>query len=205
MQFFKHHKKKKNIIGTIISIFLGCIMIFLYIYNTESPLAAPCDLSHVQTGDLILTVGDSFKSKIVKTFEKSTDGNADYSHIGVFFRAGDSTHIVHMSIDDGVIKREGLNDFISNNGVIDYDIYRTAEPIPHPDGLQSIIDSVADTQKPFDHKFNMESEEAYYCTEFIYKTFIQTGMTEMKNITYSNYLYPNDIAHSKLFTKQTKH
>lgn len=180
-------------------------MIFLYIYNIEPPLAAPCDLSHVQTGDLILSVGESFKSKIVKTFEKSTDGKTDYSHIGLFFRTGDTVHIVHMSIDDEAIKRESLNDFISNNEVIDYDIYKTVKPIPHPGRLQNIIDSVANTQKPFDHQFDMDSEEAYYCTEFIYKTFIQAGITEIENITYSKYLYPNDIAHSKLFIKQTKH
>lgn len=197
--------KKRIIIGTILFAIIGTVMIFLCFYNTASSTAPVCSQLHIKSGDLILSVGDSFKSRIVKTFEKSTDTKVNYSHIGVFLKDADSVHIVHMSIDDGFIKREGLKDFIENNGVIEYDIYRMTIPTPDPDRLYSIIDSVADTPKPFDHSFDMETDDSYYCTEFIYKTFLQAGITHIKEIKYKKYLYPNDIVNSKIFTKQIKH
>ena len=40
----------------------------------------PC---HVQTGDLIFTIGHSVKSDIVKAFEKKEPSNVKYSHVGI--------------------------------------------------------------------------------------------------------------------------
>ena len=197
--------RKKIITGTLLLAFLGTVMIFLYFCNSPSPTTSVCRQTQIESGDLILSVGDSFKSRVVKTFEKNTDTRVNYSHIGVFLRNADSVHIVHMSIDDGFIKRENLKDFIENNGVIEYDIYRMEEPIPHPERLYSIIDSVADTQMPFDRSFDMESDDSYYCTEFIYKTFLQAGITSIKEIEYKKYLYPNDVVNSQIFIKQEKH
>ena len=197
--------KKKNITITILLIILGFVMFFLYFHNNLRPTASISPLSHIQSGDLILSVGDSFKSRIVKTFEENTDTRVNYSHIGVFLRNSDSAHIVHMSIDDGFIKRENLKDFIENNSVIEYDIYRMAEPIDNLEMLYSIIDSVADTQKPFDRSFDMESDDSYYCTEFIYKTFLQAGITDIKEIKYEKYIYPNDVVNSQIFIKLEKY
>ena len=197
--------KKIKITSTIVLIIIGLIMFFSYIYNNLRSTASISPLSHIQSGDLILSVGDSFKSRVVKALEGNADISINYSHIGVFLRNTDSVHIVHMSIDDGFIKRESLKDFIENNDVIAYDIYRLAGAIHHPERLYSIIDSVADSQKPFDRLFDMESDDSYYCTEFIYKTFLQAGITDIKEIEYEKYLYPNDVVDSQIFIKLEKH
>lgn len=195
---------RKIIIGFISFVPTVYFLFFLYYCKAEPPIASACDLSHIQTGDLILSAGESFKSRIVKSFEESTSNTPDYSHIGVFINTGDSVYITHMSIDEGYIKREGLTDFIENNKVTGYDIYRNENPIRHTEKLRSIIDSIADTRKPFDRRFDIDDEDAYYCTELVYKSFLQAGINEMQKIKYDKYLYPNDIVNSGLFIKQNK-
>ena len=63
------------------------------------------------------------------------------------------------------------------------------------------LDSLISIGKPFDRTFNIKDEEAFYCTELIYKTFIQIGLSEIEKVKFDDYLYPNDFINSGLFVK----
>lgn len=193
--------KKRWIIYGVIGIVLGGIGIIRYSYRNPSSLALPRDLSYVQTGDIILSVGYSFKSELVKSLEKASADSTDYSHIGLFLRTEDSLSIVHMSIDDNCIKKENLSQFIVNNKVLEYDVYRIEKTILHEEKLRVFMDSLLNAGKTFDHTFNIKDDDSFYCTEFVYNAFKQAGAARLEEITYNQYLYPNDFVSSGLFVK----
>ena len=193
---------KRWIVCIFIALLLFGMVTIGYRYVWSSPtLAIPRSLSHVQSGDLVLSVGYSFKSEMVKVFEKSSDRSVDYSHIGIFLRQGDSLSIVHMSIDENCIKKEDIRQFIINNKVLVYDVYRMKDSGFSSDRLHSLVDSLLDIRKPFDRAFNIGNDESFYCTEFVYNVFEQAGASGMEKITYDEYLYPNDFVSSGLFVK----
>ena len=192
---------KKALTAAIIMTILNCVIFFLYFRTDSTQLAVPCNVSRVQTGDIILSAGNSFKSFIVKSTGMGTGRTPDYSHIGIFHREDDSIHIVHMSVDSGVIKRESLDEYIATNEVIHYDIYRMRTPIANTAVLASVIDSIVNMRKPFDHRYDMESEDSYYCTEFIYKSLEQAGIKDIELIKYERHLYPNDFVRSGIITR----
>lgn len=193
--------KKRWIIYGVIGIVLGGVGIIRYSYRNPSSLALPRDLSHVQTGDIILSVGYSFKSELVKSLEKASVDSTDYSHIGLFLRTEDSLSIVHMSIDDNCIKKENLSQFIVNNKVLEYDVYRIEKTILHEEKLRVFMDSLLNAGKTFDHTFNIKDDNSFYCTEFVYNAFKQACAARLEEITYNQYLYPNDFVSSGLFVK----
>lgn len=193
--------KKRWIIYGVIGIVLGGVGIIRYSYRNPSSLALPRDLSYVQTGDIILSVGYSFKSELVKSLEKASVDSTDYSHIGLFLRTEDSLSIVHMSIDDNCIKKENLSQFIVNNKVLEYDVYRIEKTILHEEKLRVFMDSLLNVGKTFDHTFNIKDDNSFYCTEFVYNAFKQAGAARLEEITYNQYLYPNDFVSSGLFVK----
>lgn len=193
--------KKRWIIYGVIGIVLGGIGIIRYSYRNPSSLALPRDLSYVQTGDIILSVGYSFKSELVKSLEKASVDSTDYSHIGLFLRTEDSLSIVHMSIDDNCIKKENLSQFIVNNKVLEYDVYRIEKTILHEEKLRVFMDSLLNVGKTFDHTFNIKDDNSFYCTEFVYNAFKQACAARLEEITYNQYLYPNDFVSSGLFVK----
>lgn len=193
--------KKRWIIYGVIGIVLGGIGMIRYSYRNPSSLALPRDLSYVQTGDIILSVGYSFKSELVKSLEKASADSTDYSHIGLFLRTEDSLSIVHMSIDDNCIKKENLSQFIVNNKVLEYDVYRIEKTILHEEKLRVFMDSLLNAGKTFDHTFNIKDDDSFYCTEFVYNAFKQAGAARLEEITYNQYLYPNDFVSSGLFVK----
>lgn len=193
--------KKRWIIYGVIGIVLGGVGIIRYSYRNPSSLALPRDLSYVQTGDIILSVGYSFKSELVKSLEKASVDSTDYSHIGLFLRTEDSLSIVHMSIDDNCIKKENLSQFIVNNKVLEYDVYRIEKTILHEEKLRVFMDSLLNAGKTFDHTFNIKDDNSFYCTEFVYNAFKQAGAARLEEIIYNQYLYPNDFVSSGLFVK----
>lgn len=192
---------KRWIIYWVIGIVLGGIGILRYSYRNPSSLALPRDLSHVQTGDIILSVGYSFKSDMVKAFETTSADSTDYSHIGIFLWTEDSLSIVHMSIDENCIKRENLSQFIINNKVLEYDVFRKKNTVFCQKKLSAFVDSLLNAGKTFDRTFNINDKEAFYCTELVYNAFLQAGASDMKDIKYEDYLYPNDFLNSGLFVK----
>lgn len=194
------HEKTVDYI-CVIGIVLGGVGIIRYSYRNPSSLALPRDLSYVQTGDIILSVGYSFKSELVKSLEKASVDSTDYSHIGLFLRTEDSLSIVHMSIDDNCIKKENLSQFIVNNKVLEYDVYRIEKTILHEEKLRVFMDSLLNVGKTFDHTFNIKDDNSFYCTEFVYNAFKQAGAARLEEIIYNQYLYPNDFVSSGLFVK----
>lgn len=196
-----HVKKRDKILIVIVIIVIISIITINIIYRTPQKLAELCVLSDIETGDLIISNGHSLKSDIVKLLNGNSSNNSEYSHIGIFIKRDNTVNIVHMSVDKGYIATESLEEYIKNNAVVSYDIFKKKTNIPNPDILYKIIDSLRFINKPFDDTFEMSTEDKYYCTEFVYKSFINAGITDIKKITFDKYLYPKDFAQSDLFYK----
>lgn len=147
---------------------------FLTFYCCNRPFATynvdlfPLEI--VRTGDIVFTVGHSWKSDIVRRHDK--DNNPfRYSHVGFIYEDnGGGYSIVHMSIDSGMILKQPLDIFCETNGVEDIGIYRLNAPYEIP-LLRPKIDSILYLKKEFDYSFSMSNNSQYYCTEFIIKTF----------------------------------
>lgn len=173
-------------------------------YHFHTPPLAEYILPYsVETGDLILTIGHSFKSDIVKSFEKKRVKETTYSHIGFIVCEEDSLSIVHMSIDDGNIKCEPLRTFIPANKVVGYDIFRIREDFGslNKRQLKKILDEYLLDKKGFDYLFDLQDDTRFYCTELILHVLQQQGIKELNRIRYTKYIYPNDLVHSGLLKK----
>ncbi len=192
--------KRYKVLIAIVFVIIASIITLKIKYSSPDKLADPCNLSDIETGDLIISKGHSLKSDIVNFLNNNSSNNSEYSHIGIFVRMGNTINIVHMSLDNGYITTESLEEYINNNVVVSYDIFKTKE-IENRERLYSIIDSLRVIKKPFDKSFEMDTEDSYYCTEFIYKALLKAGINKIKEISYDKYLYPHDFTKSNIFYK----
>lgn len=186
-------KKKRNII-LCLSISIVGILLFLLFFN-RSNLCTPKDdlTSIVETGDLVFSIGESIKSDIVRFLGKDSD--CKYSHIGIIIKKDNDYRIVHMSSDLGYIASQSLNDFIKTADSSGLGIYRIETPIDKI-RLTEIVDSLLMREKKFDDDFNLEDDEKYYCTEFIYKIFRDMKSEVYYDFKFENHIYPDDIINS---------
>lgn len=129
-------------------------------------------LSLLRPGDIILRRGDgSLSTQIIKMMEE--DNNI--SHCGIVALQDNEWKVIHAlggptSETDGV-QVENLQSFVGKT--LDNTIF-ISRPI-FADSLDYWIPyyayQYAEQQIPFDYYFNLESDDSFGCTEFIYKVF----------------------------------
>ncbi len=139
---------------------------YKYYHNETQCLCAASSLplAEIRSGDLLFSEGHSFKSDLVRIAARNY--HSDYSHVGIIRRHRSGIHVVHMSIDSGVILEEHLNNFIQNNRSLRIGFARWQNSI---DTLQlnHVLDSLLSIRKAFDYQFDMTDNSKYYCTELI--------------------------------------
>lgn len=167
---------------------------FLLFFNRSNLCVPKNDLvSIVETGDLVFSIGESIKSDVVRFLGKDPD--CKYSHIGIIVKKDNDYRIIHMSSDLGHIASQSLSEFIKTADSSGLGIYRIEKSIDKI-RLTEIIDSLLIREKKFDDDFNLEDDEKYYCTEFIYKIFRDMKSEIYYDFKFENHIYPDDIINS---------
>ncbi len=124
--------------------------------------------STFQAGDLILRRGVGIISDIARNFAAT---EKRFSHIGILVDYKQQTHVVHSVHEDakgfdGVVM-ETLSDFLKHAS--DWAVYRLKLKQAQQQKLASTAIHYAHRKIPFDSQFNLNTQQALYCTEFIWR------------------------------------
>lgn len=175
--------------------------------------AKPPALSHrnfsiapdLRDGDVVFRRGASAVSRIVLA---STD-DSEFSHVGVILRNGDAVEVVHSlpsdSDGDGV-RVESLESFSSGPSVEEVAFYRASQLSEAQRAMMRafLIDSLG---RPFDRRFKLLDDSAYYCTELVIRAFSAAGvqfgtLDRVWTVTLTEPAVPPDALHrSSLLSK----
>lgn len=174
---------------------LGCLLLgtFGFVrhrYRTErlricDPATLP--LAAARDGDLIFSAGHSFKSDLVRI--AASRYRSDFSHVGFLRHRNGAWSVVHMSIDDGCLLEEPLGAFLRRNRVCSVGIGRLRRA-PAPERINRTLDSLLQSGKAFDYDFDLQNDDAYYCTELIIKALSDSGASLRARVSPTGILYP---------------
>ncbi|GAA4465626.1 hypothetical protein GCM10023093_18150 [Nemorincola caseinilytica] len=148
--------------------------------------AADSLVALLRSGDVVLRTGAGAFSRAFAGFNRR---DKSYSHCGIVMIENGRPYVYHCIGGDGdttaCIRRETAQHFFSP-------AYNTAAAIaryPFADTtialLASTIRSYAARRPVFDTRFDLQSNDKLYCTEFVYKTIVQaTGDSAYLPVTH---------------------
>jgi hypothetical protein len=124
--------------------------------------------SAFQQGDLILRRGEGIMSDIARHFSAT---EKRFSHVGIIVDYKRKAYVVHSVHEhakgfDGVVI-EKLEDFLKEAS--DWAVYRLRLKKVQQQKLASTAIHYAHSKIPFDSQFDLGSQQAMYCTEFIWR------------------------------------
>lgn len=137
------------------------------------------DTGLLQTGDIVFRKGISLVSRMVL----AADGSSPYSHTGIVVKKGDSLFVVHSvpaesKEEKDVVKTEPLNEFLLKDRAEAAAVYRLKVALPEA-SKKKILQFVLYHSKnmtPFDDSFDLKDDDKLYCTEFVWKAYLQAGI-----------------------------
>ncbi|MBD3343692.1 MAG: hypothetical protein GF401_01365 [Chitinivibrionales bacterium] len=152
------------------SFFVGC--------NNASSLS--CDsllLGTVKQGDIIFLEGRTLRGTAVRVLEP---GGNPLSHLGIIVLSEKGCDIVHADPThqrDGKAKvtREPLSSLLRRQKIGRYSLYRPSDTHRASRAAQWAQYQV-NTHTPFDNAFDLESDTALYCTELVWKAYLNAGV-----------------------------
>jgi hypothetical protein len=176
---------------------LNSYCIYRYVKSVAVPASSGRIIraEHLQTGDIILRRG---KGMVSHWFAQMSQSDPYYSHAGIVFLQNGKWKVVSSTQDclkPGVIAQE-FNDFLQGDITEDFAVYRYSLSWKDREALEvRLIDDIIHPS-PFDSAFELSSDSAYYCTEYIYQR--MKLFTACKNIHVSvsgswKYIAPDDL------------
>lgn len=178
--------------------FLILIVLILFFYNiifNENPLVIQTnDIKKLKNYDLILTKGQSIRSRIVR-FKN------DYSHIGILRKKKDSFYVLH-STPDGTnrngVRFDEINQFIKLSSVYQVTILRLSF-VDSSKNIQNIFSSYMQKKYPFDFEFNNKDINKLYCSELVYRIYNEASLLDSLDFNLEEPIYPEDFIKSNKF------
>lgn len=142
-------------------------------------LANLLEMEQLQAGDLIFRKGISLVSRLVQV----ADGQTVYTHVGIVVDSEGGKRVVHAvpaEAPDGMdkVKMESLQDFLQPDRAIELGIYRLREPqhCREASAAAQWAYNMAQKSIPFDKGFDLQDTARLYCTELIWKAYLQAGI-----------------------------
>jgi hypothetical protein len=132
-------------------------------------------LAIVRNGDLVLRSGSDALSAL---FKKVNTRDKSYSHAGLVFIENGCPFVYHCmgSAADphALLRRDSLSTYISPASNLGYAIYRYRLKPAQAAQLQQVAIRYFKQRRTFDPHFDLQTDSALYCTEFVYKALIET-------------------------------
>ncbi len=176
-----------------------CLCVVLVVYDQfvreDSPVVvvSPQQKAVMKTGDMIFSSGDSFKSSIVKLFTPGSKRETSFSHCGLIVRQQGQPYVVHMSIDSDKIVKESLDEFVTNNSVIAFDLLAMSEMVDSSRFVGE-IDRLLALKVPFDHAYDASDSQRLYCTEMIaWLYYSQSNVNLYLHDDRGDIIYPDEL------------
>ena len=144
----------------------------------------PIPSSQIQEGELLFRRGRSLASRFVL----SMDSHSDYSHVGILIFQRGEPFVVHAEPAGdrggaGATVAEPLAKFLAPEQATAWALYRVRP------GLETVAsaaarraEAYAQAATPFDPAFNLDSSDKVYCTELVWRCYLEAGLdlTEAK-------------------------
>lgn len=182
-------------------VLLGAIAIFMIItmrpglliksktrhYRTDISLAfkdfklAEIDFDSLKTGDMVVRTGRSFFSNELRKFSQKED---KYSHCGLISKDKNGKAVIFHSIGgsdnpDSRVRCDSLFWFCNPIEASRFAVFRYQITDSERKAVDSIARDLYRRKIKFDMKFELDENEALYCSEFIYNILINA--TTLKN------------------------
>lgn len=166
-----------------------------------------------KNGDLVFRSGNTWLSNMAE----QVDPDVTYTHVGVITLDRGEVKVVHASIDGeslvetlgNRVVEEPLDDFLQKGNATHAAIYRLREPSAQlaqhtADNAAAIAKTYAVKSVPFDSGFDLLTADKVYCTELIWRVYLDAGvdLTDQGLESFSfpfsgQYLTPDSLAKSE--------
>ncbi|MHC1738658.1 MAG: YiiX/YebB-like N1pC/P60 family cysteine hydrolase [Ignavibacteriaceae bacterium] len=165
----------------------------------------------LQDGDIIFRKGRSLISRIVLL----TDTNSPYSHTGIIRITGDSVFVIHSvpaeeSFERDLVKMDPIEVFCRIDRCSEISVCRLkpgfSDNIP---GISEFAFEKFIQKTGFDDSFDLNTNEKLYCTELVWKAYLNIGIDLVENkfdklnlpFGSEHYILPGRILTSKFLTE----
>lgn len=195
--------EKKVIIA---SIFIFILIVGVLTYDRYSPKDIQWatitihEKALLMSGDIVFTDGNSVKSDAVRMVSGAKDG-IDYSHCGIIIIESDNVYVVHMSINQGMIVKELIDNFWITNRVNDYAICRVEGSVS-TQKIEEELNKLLHNKVLFDNGYNAMDSEELYCTELV--CYVYDKVSDVNLYPFEDqsvYIYPNNLFEIPILTK----
>jgi hypothetical protein len=154
-------------------LFLFVIAVFVFFFWKNDPIhSTKEDETVLQSYDIIVTSGQSTKSKLLQLFNFSLNS---YTHIGVVSKVNEQAFVLHATPDgtaENGIRFDDLQRFLTLS-VVDHYVILRAKKIENQMVLDAVFRQYLQQQIPFDDDFDNTTKDKLYCSELIYDMFAQ--------------------------------
>ncbi len=172
-----------------------------------------------QSGDIIFRRGISLISQMVLL----ADSRSPYSHTGIIKTENEKIFVIHSvpaeeKWETDKVKKELLEDFLRKDRASAIGLYRLNGEFKDSVIRNAILaaEKFAIENTPFDGGFDLDDNTRIYCTELIWKSFLEAGLDLINNkfdelavpLGKGQYILPSTILESEqltyIYSKQFK-
>lgn len=124
----------------------------------------------LKDGDLVLRTGNDFISLTLRQFSTR---DKTYSHCGLVRITGGRIYVYHAiggeDNPDARLRRDSFGAFCDPAHNLGFGVFRYRMDSTERKRMDSLVDLYYREQVPFDMKFDLNTDSAFYCAEFVYK------------------------------------
>jgi hypothetical protein len=172
--------------------------------SQTAPLAPlVLDFDDFQDGDLIFRRGTGNLSRMVL----STDPDSLYSHVGLVSLDGSEVWVIHATPGESFtektpVQRETLAEFLAPEKAQAAAVARIVEGPAVAERATRAANRYFDRRLPFDADLDLDTNTALYCTELVWKAYLEGGVDLVEDRRYrsrflgSEVLLPSGILES---------
>lgn len=184
-------------------LFIVILLLFatfwIYVWLSIKPFQRP-DTTGWRTGDIFFSVGNSWRSVVVKMFD--SDNPEGLTHCGFVIVRDGQPMLVHMSTDKNCITCEGIDEYGLINDVSAITVRRLRN-LPDTTRLRVALEKLLRNGKEFDHSFDHRDASKYYCSELVVRELQGVGCNDFDDLLDKDHIYPVEIANSHAVQKVT--
>ena len=166
---------KLFLLGTTLS--AGIIFTLLFNHSSEKkialgpsyPLSEIISSHKILSGDIVFRLGHGFMSETLRTLSQK---DPHYSHAGIISIENGVPYVYHLigsESDSTTLRRESLDDFCKPRSAQSFAVYRILSEDLQRQTVDSLNQYYYHCALPFDRRFDMETDSAMYCTEYVWK------------------------------------
>lgn len=123
----------------------------------------------VESGDIVFRLGYGFISESLKKFSLK---DPRYSHAGIISVENGKPFVYHLLGGESsisVMRRESFEDFCSSSRAACFAVYRASLNSAQKKYIDSLNRYYFRIRLPYDSQFDLATDSAMYCTEYVYK------------------------------------